>query len=96
MKRQITLFAATAPLAISVALPAVAAAHNRALVWLPNGGCVQVGSLKSVWVPGKDAYQDLYPEDGPYPNDEYGTSFAALQGTTALEKGACPTSINGR
>ena len=96
MTRRVSLLVAAAAMAAALAFPAAASAHNRALVWLPNGGCVQVGSLKSVWVPGKDAYQDLYPQDGPYPNDEYGTSFAAGRGNSALEKGACPVSINGR
>jgi hypothetical protein len=73
----------------ALALPATAAAHNRGLVWLPSGDCVQVGSLKSLFVPGKDAYLDLYPEDGPYPLDEYGASFAAMQGNSAVQKGAC-------
>jgi hypothetical protein len=90
MKRRISLLATAASLVVVFAVATPAAAHNRALVWLPSGECVQVGSLKSVFVPGKDAYQDLYPEDGPYPLDEYGTSFAAMQGNSALEKGACP------
>ena len=96
MKRRISILFAAIAMVGAFAFPTVASAHNRGLVWLPNGACVQVGSLKSVWVPGKDAYQDLYPDDGPYPNDEYGASFAALQGNSAVEKGACPVSLNGR
>jgi len=96
MKRRFSLLLAAVAMVAVFAFPAGASAHNRGRVWLPNGGCVQVGSLKSVWVPGKDAYQDLYPDDGPYPNDEYGTSFAAGRGNSAVEKGACPVSINGR
>ena len=96
MKRRISLLLAAVAMVAAFAFPAVTSAHNRGLVWLPNGGCVQIGSLKSVWVPGKDAYQDLNPDDGPYPNDEYGTSFAAGRGNSAVEKGACPVSINGR
>jgi hypothetical protein len=90
MKRRISLLATAASLVVAFAFAAPAAAHNRGLVWLPSGDCVQVGSLKSVYVPGKDAYQDLDPSDGPYPLDEYGTSFAASQGNSAVEKGACP------
>ena len=97
MKRRISVLLAAVAMAAAFVFPAAVSAHNRGLVWLPNGGgCVQVGSLKSVWVPGKDAYLDLYPQDGPYPLDEYGTSFAAGRGNSALEKGACPVSINGR
>jgi hypothetical protein len=81
---------------VMLAIAPSVSAHNRALVWLPDGGCVQVGSLKSVFVPALGTYLDLYPDDGPYPLDEYGTSFAASQGNSALEKGACPVAINGR
>jgi hypothetical protein len=94
--RRITFLVAAAALVAALALPAVASAHNRGLVWLPNGDCVQVGSLKSVFVPAFGTFLDLDPADGPYPLDEYGTSFAASQGNSALEKGACPVSINGR
>ena len=96
MKRRISLLATAVGMVAALAVAPSVSAHNRGLVWLPDGGCVQVGSLESVWVPGMDAYLDLYPEDGPYPLDEYGTSFAAMQGNSALEKGACPDSINGR
>lgn len=87
--RRLSLLVAAVTMAGALAFPATAAAHNRGLVWLPSGDCVQVGSLKSLFVPGKDAYQDLYPQDGPYPLDEYGASFAAMQGNSAVEKGAC-------
>jgi hypothetical protein len=66
-----------------------ASAHNRAHIVLPTGQCIIVGSEKSVQLPD-GTYLDLYPQDGPYPNDEYGTSFAALQGNSAIEKGRCP------
>lgn len=88
--RRLSLLVTAASMAAALAFPAVVGAHNRGLVWLPSGECVQVGSLESVFVPGKDAYLDLYPQDGPYPNDEYGTSFAAMQGNSAVEKGSCP------
>ena len=87
--RRLSLLVAAVTMAGALAFPTIAAAHNRGLVWLPSGDCVQVGSLKSLFVPGKDAYQDLYPADGPYPLDEYGASFAAMQGNSAVEKGAC-------
>jgi hypothetical protein len=66
-----------------------AEAHNRAHIILPTGTCMIVGSETSVQLPD-GTYLDLYPQDGPYPNDEYGTSFAALQGSSAIEKGPCP------
>jgi hypothetical protein len=74
-----------------LALPAVAAAHNRGLVWLPTGECVQIGSLKSVSPgPDKDTLLDLDPSTHWTIADEIGTSFAASRGNSAVEKGVCP------
>jgi len=75
--------------AAMLALAPTASAHNRAHLILPNGACIIVGSEESVQLPD-GTYLDLYPQDGPYPNDEFGTSFAALQGSSAIEKGPCP------
>jgi hypothetical protein len=91
MKRRISLLATVAGMVVVLAIAAPAAAHNRAEVWLPSGDCVQVGSLKSVWVPALGTYLDLYPTDGPYPLDEYGTSLAASLGHSVLVKGQCPS-----
>ena len=88
MKRRVYFLAAVAA-AAALAVAPTASAHNRAHIVLPNGSCIIVGSEKSVQLPD-GTYLDLYPEDGPYPNDEYGTSFAALQGNSAIEKGPCP------
>ncbi|MBA3735895.1 MAG: hypothetical protein H0W90_12000 [Actinobacteria bacterium] len=85
---------ATVALGLALALPAAASAHNRAHIILPNGSCVTVGSEKSVALPDNAAaptnsagLRDLRPET---PADEIGTSFAATQGNSAIEKGACP------
>jgi len=91
MKRRISLLVTSASLLVVFAVASPAAAHNRAEVWLPSGECVQVGSLKSVYVPAFGTYLDLDPTDGGYPLDEYGTSFAAGQGNSKLVKGACPS-----
>jgi hypothetical protein len=72
---------------VVLAVAPSAAAHNRGLVWLPTGECVQVGSLKSVTLPD-GTFLDLRPET---PQDEIGTAFAADQGNSALEKGTCPS-----
>jgi hypothetical protein len=90
LMRRLSLLVAAALMAVALAFPAMVTAHNRGLVWLPDGSCVQVGSLKSLYVPGQGGYLDLDPTDGGYPLDEYGTSFAASQGNSAVEKGACP------
>lgn len=86
--RRLTLLAATAALAALMALPGLAAAHNRGLVILPSGECIQVGALNEVRPgPLKDTLLDLDPiTDG----DNFGTSWAATRGNSALEKGVCP------
>jgi len=73
--------------AAQVAFSTTASAHNRAHVILPSGECIIVGSEKSVVLP--DGTQlDLRPET--VPADEIGTAFAADEGQSRLQKGACP------
>jgi hypothetical protein len=79
-------FIAAAAVAMVLTLAPAAGAHNRGLVILPSGDCVQVGSLKSVSLPD-GTLLDLRPET---PQDEIGTAFAADEGNSALEKGDCP------
>jgi hypothetical protein len=86
MKRRISLLATAAGMVAMLAFAPAASAHNRGLVWLPTGECVQVGSLKSVTLPD-GTFLDLRPET---PQDEIGTAFAADEGNSALEKGQCP------
>ncbi len=80
-----------AALALTVAAPA--SAHNRAHIILPNGDCVLIGSLKSVFPgPDKTTELDLVPST---PQDEIGTSFVARmallgQGNPPLLLGNCP------
>jgi hypothetical protein len=86
VKRRISLLATAAGMVVMLAIAPSASAHNRALVWLPTGECVQVGSLKSVILPD-GTFLDLRPETAP---DEIGTAYAADEGNSALEKGQCP------
>jgi hypothetical protein len=72
--------------ALALMLAPAASAHNRAHIILPTGECIIVGSEKSVTLPdGTLLDLDPYLE-----GDEIGTSFAALQGGSVLEKGPCP------
>jgi len=87
MKRRISLLATAAGMVAVLAIAPSAAAHNRGLVWLPTGECVQVGSLKSVTLPD-GTFLDLRPET---PQDEIGTAYAADEGNSKLEKGDCPS-----
>jgi hypothetical protein len=64
-----------------------ASAHNRAHVILPSGECIIVGSETSVMLPD-GTLLDLRPET--VPADEIGTSYAAEEGQSQLEKGPCP------
>ena len=86
-------------LATALMLAATASAHNRAHIILPSGECMIVGSEKSVTVPdgtlksalqpdGVNVFLDLRSET--YPADEVGTSFAADEGNSRLQKGPCP------
>jgi hypothetical protein len=88
MKRRISLMATAAGMVVMLAIAPSAAAHNRAHIILPNGDCIIVGSEKSVTLPD-GTFLDLRPET--VPADEIGTSFAAEQGNSAIEKGACPS-----
>jgi hypothetical protein len=76
-----------------------ASAHNRGKVELPNGGCAQTGSLKSVALPEQSGTPnsnvvdgelrlDLRPETSP--QDEIGTAFAAAEGLGVIQLGDCP------
>ena len=85
-RKQIGSLLAGLAAALLLVLAPTASAHNRAHLVLPNGQCIIVGSEKSVVLPdGTLLDLDPYVE-----GDEIGTSFAALQGNSAIEKGACP------
>jgi hypothetical protein len=87
MKRRISLLATAVGMVVALAVAPSAAAHNRAHIILPNGDCLIVGSEKSVTLPD-GTFLDLRPET--VPADEIGTSFAAEEGNSRLEKGPCP------
>ena len=88
MKRRRSLLLAAATLTALLTFPGVVSAHNRGLVWLPNGDCIQVGALNEVLLgPDKTTKLDLAPD---VEGDNFGTSWAATRGQSALEKGACP------
>jgi hypothetical protein len=87
MKKVMSAFAAVALAgAIDLTFSTAAFAHNRAHVILPSGECIIVGSEKSVTLPD-GTMLDLRPETTPA--DEIGTAFAADEGKSRLQKGAC-------
>ena len=74
-----------------LAVPAVARAHNVGHVFLPDGACLEVGSIKEAPLVGKDRTQlDLVPGTANPPRDEYGTSFVGFWGNTPILPGRCP------
>jgi len=74
-----------------LALPAVAAAHNVGHIFLPDGSCLEIGSVKEAPLVGKDGTQlDLVPGTANPPRDEYGTSFVGYWGNTPILPGRCP------
>jgi hypothetical protein len=70
----------------ALALAPGASAHNRAHLILPDGSCIIVGSEMSVTLPDGT----LLDLDPAVEGDEIGTSYAAYQGNSAIEKGPCP------
>ena len=85
MKRR-KYFLSVVAAAAAFAITPTASAHNRAHLILPDGSCIIVGSEMSVTLPdGTLLDLDPYVE-----GDEIGTSYAAYQGNSAIEKGPCP------
>lgn len=78
---------ALAAAALTLFVSPAAQAHNRAHIILPDGQCIIVGSEKSVELPD-GSLLDLRPET--YPADEFGTAYAAEEGSSRLQKGPCP------
>lgn len=87
MKKSRTVLLILVTTAIALTFAPAASAHNRAHIILPTGQCIIVGSEKSVTLP-TGALLDLRPET--FPADEFGTAFAADEGNSRLQKGACP------
>ena len=86
MKRRISLLVAVASLVATLTLPGLASAHNRGRVVLPSGECIVVGALNEVFLPDGTKL-DLDPVTA---GDNFGASWAATRGNSALDKEACP------
>jgi hypothetical protein len=79
---------------LSSLMPVGAAlAHNAGHIILPDGQCLNVGSLKEAPMVGDgnpnqlpNGQLDLIPGSG----DQYGARFAADQGQSAVLPGECP------
>lgn len=85
--RRFAPLGAGASAALLLAVPAQA--HNAGHFFLPDGTCHAVGSFRPAPFvgPGRTQQLDLIPAT---PQDEYGASYAAFQGSTPLLPGGCP------
>ena len=84
---------ATALMAVALALPLPAGAHNAGHFTLSDGSCHEIGSFKDAPLIGPNDAKtqlDLIPETPNPPFDEYGASYAAFQGNTPILPGGCP------
>ena len=88
MSKMHRLLVVLATAAMALAFAPAASAHNRAHIILPSGECMIVGSVKSVALPD-GTLLDLRPETPWQVADEFGASYAADEGNSALQKGPC-------
>ena len=96
MSKRTTLAVAISTLTAVWLAPGLAAAHNAAHFFLPDGTCIEVGSNRDAPIGGAGAPQspgfnqpgqlDLVPGDG----DQYGARFAANHSPRLLP-GNCPS-----
>ena len=94
MNRKLVLTAALgAGLATAALFPIPASAHNAGHVNLPSGECLNVGSNKSVLLPGSaQAHTNAAGERDLIPGtsgDEIGARFAAEQGNSRVLPRPC-------
>ena len=88
MKKRRSLLLAVATLTALLTFPGVASAHNRGRVVLPNGECLVVGAENEVRLgPDKTTKLDFDLETA---GDNFGASWAATRGNSALDKEPCP------
>ena len=87
------LIALLITLLVSLMSVSLASAHNSGHIILPDGQCLNVGSLKEAPTVGDgnphqlaNSQLDLIPGSG----DQYGARFAANQGYSAVLPGECP------
>lgn len=76
---------ALAGLLAVMALPVVAAAHNAGHIFLPDGTCLVIGSLRDAPLVGRERTPlDLAPETPNPPFDEIGVSFVGHNAQTPI------------
>jgi len=90
MKRTSSFIAAaTIASAIGLGAGSAAQAHNQAYLLLPDGSCVVVGAGNFVLRDDGSYIIDLDPST--LTHQEFGTSYAAVQGNSRVLKGTCPS-----
>jgi hypothetical protein len=89
MNKKTSMIAAAAIAStVGVAFSSAAQAHNQAYLLLPDGRCVVVGAGNFVLRPDGSYIIDLDPSTPTH--QEFGTSHAAVEGNSRVQKGTCP------
>lgn len=99
-KRKLFILALVLAIASSLLLAGIASAHNAGHFFLPDGTCLEVGSIKeSPDVSGSNPHVILIIKDGNVEwhldlidgsGDQYGARYAADRGKTPILPGECP------
>jgi hypothetical protein len=100
-KYKLFIFALVLAIASSLLLTGIASAHNAGHIILPDGTCLEVGSIKeSPKVSESNPHRILIISDGgpewhldliDGSGDQYGARYAAEQGNTPILPGECPS-----
>ena len=96
LKRRFFVIALALAITTSLLVVGIASAHNAGHIMLPDGTCLNVGSLKEApFVSESNPHLNTTTDPGrldliPGRGDQYGARFAAEQGNSRVEPGECP------
>jgi hypothetical protein len=95
-KRKLVMMALVLAIVSSLLIVGIASAHNAGHIILPDGTCLNVGSLKEApYVSESNPHLNTSTDPGkldliPGSGDQYGARFAATRGNTLILPGECP------
>lgn len=95
-KRKLFVMALILAVLSSLLIAGIASAHNAGHIILPDGTCLNVGSLKPApFVSESNPHVNTTTDPGrldliPGRGDQYGARFAAERGNTPILPGECP------
>lgn len=96
LKGKLLVMAMILAIASSLLIVSIASAHNAGHIILPDGTCLNVGSLKEApYVSESNPNLNTSTDPGqldliPGSGDQYGARFAAIKGNTPILPGECP------